>query len=336
MLEGTPALAVAVDRRVRVALAPIPGPACRVSSAPLPSQPCEFRITSDNGLRWLGDGGGAETFNLLSVVVEHLSSNPGLPGLSDRSFSVQLDSTNLFHNSGYHASPKLGLGSSAALTVALSHALVEFAGSSGMTIAQWLPVLVNAHRAFQSGRGSGIDIAASLYGGAITYELGDDGPTVGSAVLPAGLIYRFIWTGKPASTAVLLRELSAWREKNPMIYNRLMAQMGSVSAAAIAAAGAADCTHFIDAVGEYARNLDSLGRQADIEIFSAPHRELYALAFGSGLVYKPCGAGGGDLGVVMGVCSDDVDRFAAQAEKSGYPPVDISTDPEGVRTIRSF
>ena len=112
--------------------------------------------------------------------------------------------------------------------------------------------------------------------------------------------------------------------------------MRRVSTFAIAAARDDDCDRFLDAVNEYARCLDNLGEQTEIEIYSPPHRALSSLAIDSGLVYKPCGAGGGDLGVVMGTGDDSINRFVAQAEEAGYPSIDISIDPEGARTIRSF
>jgi phosphomevalonate kinase len=175
-----------------------------------------------------------------------------------------------------------------------------------------------------------------LYGGAVVYELLDDGPRVGHLVLPSELCYRFVWSGKPASTSGYLQKLARWKEEKGIIYNSLVDNMRRVSSSAIAAAGDDDCDRFLDAVNEYARCLDNLGEQTEIEIYSPPHRALSLLAIDSGLVYKPCGAGGGDLGVVMGTGDDSINRFIAQAEEAGYPSIDISIDPKGARTIRSF
>ena len=86
----------------------------------------------------------------------------------------------------YHAGAKLGLGSSAALTVALLgvvHQLAQGALGSGQKPAQG-PILnaeidaqlgfeiaQSAHRASQGGVGSGLDIATSLNGGVIRFDV---------------------------------------------------------------------------------------------------------------------------------------------------------------------
>jgi phosphomevalonate kinase len=61
---------------------------------------------------------------------------------------------------------KSGFGSSAAVAVGVAYALLRASGVGGR---QLLPavyrVALGAHREFQGGRGSGYDIAASLYGG---------------------------------------------------------------------------------------------------------------------------------------------------------------------------
>lgn len=335
VLEGAPAVAIAADRAARVDLAPVRGNACRVSAAPDPSVSRHFVLGAGGELRWQDGSGRADGFELLQAVVEQAPQPLGLSMLARYPFSVRLDSSSLFHAVGQGKPSKLGLGSSAALTVALALALREFSGLPGLTRKHWLPLLVAVHRAFQGGRGSGVDIAASLYGGSIVYQIGGDGPAAREVVLPPGLHYRFIWTGQSASTPGLLGQLAAWRDKNSRYYNGLMGRMGEVSTVAVAAADEGDSERFRDAVEAYARCLEDLGKEADIDIYSLPHRRLAALALESRLVYKPCGAGGGDLGIVLGAHVEGVDRFIAQAEDSGFPPIDISIDPEGVRTIRS-
>jgi len=326
---------IAANRPVRVDLTPIPGRDCRASAAPYPATSRNFVLGADGGLRWRGGEGRVDGFELLQVVLEQASSHLGLSSLAERPFSVRLDSTSLYLAVGRGEPTKLGLGSSAALTVALAVALREYSGLPGLTRQQWLPVLVAVHRAFQGGRGSGADVAASLYGGSIVFELGSDGPAARGMVLPSGLHYRFVWSGQPASTPGLLGKLATWREKNHKYYKSLMDQMADVSTVAVNAAGEDDCARFLGAVSAYGRCLEDLGKRADIDVYSRPHRRLSALAFDSGLVYKPCGAGGGDLGVVLGADADGIDRFIVQADAAGYPPIDISIDPAGVRTIRS-
>lgn len=336
VLEGATAIAVAVDREVRVDLAPVPGAASRVSASPAPRDPREFVLAVDEGLRWLDGDEDDRGFGLVRKVLEHSVSRLGMSGLARNAFDVHLDSSGLFRPACGGPPVKLGLGSSAALTVALATGLRDFAGLPALSRAKWLPLLVDIHRAIQSGRGSGIDVAASLYGGIIAYDIRCGAPVARPVTLPSALAYRFVWTGKPASTTGMLRSLAAWRAGNAREYDKLMDAMRGIAKNAVAAARTGDCAAFLDEIAAYSVRLQDLGKRSGIEIYSPPHRTLAALAIESGLVYKPCGAGGGDLGVILGADAEGADRLAARAEESGYPPIDISISPDGVRTIGSF
>ncbi len=336
VLEGAPALAIAANRTVNVEISPTDGGKCRVWSHPLSPHAGNFEITRDGGLQWLDERSSVDSFGLLKSIVDFLSEKEIIPDLHGQGFSLRMDSTNLYHDVDSPIPRKLGLGSSAALTVALAHGLRAYAGQAQLTAKQWLSILVYAHRVFQAGLGSGVDIAASLYGGVVEYQIRDAQPAARPAVLPSGLNYRIIWSGRSASTPGLLRKLNSWRGKNGMSYNKLMDKLGQICAEALLAVRDDDSERFLDAVKRYARNLDALGQRAELDLFSRPHRELSALAIETGLVYKPCGAGGGDLGVAMGTGGNGINRFVDLAEKSGYPALDIFIDPEGVRTIRSI
>lgn len=336
VLEGATAIALAVDREVRIDLAPASGAASRVTASPAPRDPREFVLAADEGLRWLDGEDDDHGFGLVRKVLEHSVSELGLSGLARGPFEVHLDSSGLFQPAGGGPSVKLGLGSSAALTVALAIGLREFTGLPALSREKWLPMLVDTHRAIQGGRGSGVDVAACLYGGIIAYQIRDSAPVARPVTLPPTLAYRFVWTGKPAATPGMLRALAAWKAGNAREYHKLMGEMRRKAHTGVAAARAGDCGRFLDGIAEYAVCLRDLGKRSGIEIYSPPHRTLAALAIESGLVYKPCGAGGGDLGVILGADAERVDRLAARADESGYPPIDISISPDGVRTIGSF
>ncbi len=335
VLEGAPALSIAVDRGVRVDISPVDSGQCRAFAVALSQHPARFTIGADGMLLWLDDN-GPEYFGLLKSVVDTLSVSGYLVGqMPEDAFEIHLDSTQLFHDNTDRKSCKLGLGSSAALTVALAHALREYSGGTPLDAGRWLPVLVAAHRTMQAGRGSGIDIATSLYGGAIEYQLIGASPSVNRLTLPVRLKYSFVWSGLPASTSTLLRELDVWRDQNVSKFNNITDQMGAAAADGAAAIKDGNCEGFLAAASRFSEFLDILGTSACLDIFSPPHRALLALAMKSGLVYKPCGAGSGDLGVVMGTDVNDIDQFVNRARDSGYKIVDISPNSSGVQTIRS-
>jgi phosphomevalonate kinase len=50
----------------------------------------------------------------------------------------------------------------------------------------------------------------------------------------------------------------------------------------------------------------------------------------TGVVYKPCGAGGGDIGIAVDTDADGLDAFTALAIDAGFVPLDLQMDNSGV------
>lgn len=75
---------------------------------------------------------------------------------------IKIDSSDFFYEDGR----KKGFGSSAAVTVGLTYLLLHQAKKQAPDILnEVFPLALKIHRHFQGGRGSGYDIAASLFGG---------------------------------------------------------------------------------------------------------------------------------------------------------------------------
>ena len=80
--------------------------------------------------------------------------------------------------------------------------------------------------------------------------------------------------------------------------------------------------------------LAALDRDADLGIFSPAHRSLAELANQAQVVYKPCGAGGGDIGIAV---SDDpaaVHTFMTLAADQSFLCLDLEIADHGVHRIR--
>ena len=330
VLEGAPAVVTAVARRARVRLRVTEAPGWRVTAPGLLDGPAEATVEAGGTLRWRDPEAGAR-LELLSGLVRAMAA----AGLADPgrtpALELELDTTAFFQEAlpGRH---KLGLGSSAALTVALAVALAAAGGGEGVPAPEggWLPALVRLHRAAQGGRGSGIDVAASLLGGIVRYRLGEGGrPEAAPAALPGGLGLRFVWTGRSAGTAGFLARLAAALESDR---SGVRARLDTL--ADLARRGAAALTErapepFLGVVSAYGEAMAALGREAGIPILSPEHEALAALAAEAGVAYKPSGAGGGDLGVAFAADPAALDRFARLAASAGFAPLSLPLDRDG-------
>lgn len=333
VLEGGPALAMAVSREARVDINQRPDSPCTVCSPTLGLPPARFMVDSDGGMRWLDDE--HRYYRLVQSVVATLSKYHGLPQLLLNGLDIRLDSSAMFLTNSGGRRTKMGLGSSAALTTALAWALMRCGGAPDWSDERWLTLLTEAHRLFQNGQGSGVDVAASYHGGVIEYKKQDGRPGAKRITLPSGLELAFVWSGRSASTPDLLCRLRSWRQAKGADYEVIMNELGQIVSRAAAAAASGDSGEFVGFAGRFSAMLAELGERAALEIFSPPHLELAAMAKRSGLVYKPCGAGGGDLGVAMGTDVSDKKQFIGAIRNSNYQVVDITPSPEGVRTIGS-
>ena len=158
VLRGAPAVAMAVDRRAVVTV-----------------EPGAFTI------RCIGLEGRTDT-RLVDCVLESLGSERP-------EASLTLDTA------AFTDGPdKLGIGSSAALAAALSAALAP----TGSDAERLREAAHRAHREFQQGRGSGVDVAASSAGGIIVFRMQD--AAAQSISWPDGLCYSLFWSGRSAST----------------------------------------------------------------------------------------------------------------------------------------
>lgn len=331
VLEGAPALVMAVERRAHVRLRANASDRHRVSAPGIGDT--ALRIDGDGAVHWEGD----TRLPLLETVLRCLLERGVIPDAEplQRGCDMTLD-TSAFYT-GAHT--KLGFGSSAGLTVALASALAVWAGRGSATANRriWLEELLHVHRAFQGGRGSGADIAASLLGGLVDYRLQREGdelhPAFRTARLPEALVCRFVWTGQPAVTGDFLQRLEGWRDAHRDDYRARMDALGAIANAAADTAHALrpDCAAFLDAAAAYARALDDFGQAVGLPVFSDEHRALAKLAAEAGVVYKPCGAGGGDFGIAL---CDDHARMDAALEamrRSGFEPMELPPAPQGLR-----
>ena len=107
----------------------------------------------------------------------------------------------------------------------------------------------------------------------------------------------------------------------------------SVVAGVSSAAKTARLAVFAELLAEFHRFVDVL-RQFDVDhdlgIFDAGHRELADAAAERNVVYKPCGAGGGDTGIVFATDKQAIANFTDFAGEGGFQLLDVSLEQRGV------
>ncbi len=157
-------------------------------------------------------------------------------------------------------SRKLGLGSSAAILVASIAATSgeRLQRAAGASLADAVfPAAYAAHRKAQPS-GSGIDVAASTFGGVITATIRDGGLDVAPHPLPPGTVVEVFASPVSASTGDLIRKVRAFAAVDPPRYRRLLDAAARGAHAAKAAAATPDLVAAISA------QLDALAKLGDL------------------------------------------------------------------------
>lgn len=220
----------------------------------------------------------------------------------------------------FQGASKLGLGSSAASSAALVTLLSELEGIAKTPEARFAWAF-EAHRDLQGGRGSGADVASSIYGGLISYrleapqapfpalELADDVDpgelTPGYARIkqlnwPQDLRVEAVWLGEPAKSTSLIGQVERGLERDRAALMRSLARADALATDAAAAISSSDISGLCALVERADEAMEELGALVEAPIIVKAHRDLRARLQGTGLVTKPSGAGGGDFSLIFG------------------------------------
>lgn len=311
VLEGAPALVQAIDRRARVRVRPIEGRECRLTALPLNPQPVAFGYDAGGRVHWRQAAVPAElgfAERLLNLLGPWSESGGA-------AVELELDTREFFDPDGV----KLGLGSSAALAVTLAGAWYAARhGRHAPLPERWLATLIALHRELQGGRGSGVDVAASLHGGLVRFMNGAEGPDVRRLQAVAGVEWMWISLGRSASTADFLGRLEAFAAAAPGVCGERMGELARLAGAGAAAAEAGDSVALLNAIGEYGGAMEHLGQSAGIPVYTDDHRRLERIARRCGAVFKPSGAGGGDIALAAAADAEALAALARQIAAAGY------------------
>lgn len=202
---------------------------------------------------------------------------------------------------------KPGLGGSAAATVA-----AVVAGTGGRWSNAEVQRVARAVHAEVQGGGSGVDIAASVYGGVLWFEQGTVRPLV--PVSPS-----VVFTGTSAGTAPRVARYLAWADRRDFVRDMRVVVNAFPS----------------DPVGAFREAgplLRTMADQAGIQYWTDAIDTLVRLAEEHGGGAKPSGAGGGDIVVALFPSPTEAAAWERAAEARGFRVIPTTVAP-GVQLI---
>ena len=247
------------------------------------------------------------TTDALTTTVQWFSRKYSLP----KHVAVHMDTTGFFSDQR-----KLGLGSSAGVLVTLYAALATCVNHT-----------MNTHDLFEIYRaagnnGSGIDVLTSYCGGTIKFER----QTVESVELPKGLYLDIYAVGYSTDTTTMVDRFRHEFDDIPVSLQRSF-----VSTACDVSASLSDVSKFFVALQRFIGVYRDLASAANLSVWSAQHETMYDLANQVGVLYKPSGAGGGDIGMAVATDPRCLTELRCEASNLSATPLDLQRDSNGVR-----
>ena len=272
-------------------------------------------------------------------IVERLRDDLGLaPRYFDLHIESELDDAR---------GRKFGLGSSAAVTVAVITALDEFYGLSLTRAERFKLALLATIQVAPTA--SGGDVAASVFGGWIRYSAPDraalravlDAHSVAETLrsgawehcsvtrLPPPSSIRLLvgWTGSPASTERLVDGVRRPRTTADHAYDAFSDDSRACVDDLVQALTDDDAPRALDVVRRARRVLQRLGASTGISIETDELRTLCDIAERHGAAGKPSGAGGGDCGIVLADASSAIGGLLAAWETHDIRRLSLSVHP---------
>jgi len=250
---------------------------------------------------------------------------------------------------------KIGFGSSAAVTVAVSGAILalhEFNLKENKTKEIIYKLAAITHYFAQQKIGSAFDIAASTFGGAIIYErfnaewlieelkkkklnevINEEwlNLRIEKIKMPKDFKLCVAFTGKGASTKDLVLKVNEFKKKNEKEYFKIINSIKQIVGQLINAINENNKKEIIALIKENRLKLKELSDKSNANLETEQLRKLIEIAEKNGIAAKFSGAGGGDNGIA--VCFDEKTRKKIYSEwkKAFLTPIKIEIDNEGIK-----
>ena len=276
VMYGAKALVVAIDTRLSVHLSNIRIPA-RTQNA-------------HNAGQYTPD---------ITLKLRHLLNHPqGFKEILDDVTSVAIDADIRLDDSAFFDKDgeKLGIGSSAAITVALLEAQLKAAQIlHGIQVSQSdaIKAAIQTHRMMQNNMGSGADVIASAIGGAQIVHNCPDNPQIQS--IPSSHLPHFalLVTHQQAPTCSYI-QAARNHDKTPE-FRQIIQHIANAGESAAKSLLAQNKAEFLSIMDAFPDMLGALGKIISMPIVPPLFHDIAPIAKSSGVVLKTSGAGGGDI-----------------------------------------
>jgi len=317
VLEGSPAIVAAVNKYAKITIDESPDTYFYLDALNIGFENLPFFIETDDSLKFKSKLKDDE-INLLSLfskifsyIIKYYKSQNIIP----QPCKIKIDTSDFyFENSKY----KLGLGSSAAISVGLIESICKFNNLNFKNKNDLFQIALNSHFEAQGKIGSGIDIAASTNKGLGIFQKSANNYSYKHIQLPNDLYIIPVWTGASTSTSEFVSKTNKFKKNDSTGFNLIINEMKKNAEQGCAYIINNNSANFLDTVHKYYELMKKLGNNAEIPIISAVHEDIFKMINKCGGFYKPSGAGGSDIGIAITNKQQVQKNIIGELNKSPY------------------
>ena len=311
VLDGALATIMSTKQRVKVTIEDI-GDIDNIFYCSIIDQHFPFNVDNNYQINWL-DKNPDEFGLFLDFAIKRMRIKP-----NNSLFTIDT-------NDLYFQGNKIGLGSSAAISVAILSAMNNFYDIK-LSKYETINNTMELHKMHQGKNGSGLDVIAS-YADSNLIEC-DKNMLIeqkwNTLDWPKNLIINGVLTSHESTTSSMIEKYNIAKQKDSQNFKSLYSQMKKILDKFSEAWRIGDTFDILNLLKKQSILMKQLDNDFDIGIYTEEHKNLSELAESLGLFYKPSGAGGGDLGFVM---SDDLlkmKQFGHIIEEIDHPIVELN------------
>ena len=297
-LEGGRSIILSTPQKTKVSLIENNGPN-NLFSTSLSKVSYPFEIGEEADIIWLKDNPLGLGIILKEAVKKY--------GKHFANKSIHIDTHDFFSEKR-----KIGIGSSAAVSVSITEALNQLFGSE-LEPKEIIDFALKIHAMSQKSNGSGFDVITSYLGvKALSCRLQDRGEYEYSQILlPEEIIVIAVLSNSSASTSAMINKYQSAKHKHPKYFTKQSKIMKRYLEFIYSSILKKDSQLMLKNLSKYNDLLFDLDSKFQVGIFNY-HHEMMELAKSMNIFYKPSGAGGGDLGLIV---SDDKVKINLICEK---------------------
>ena len=302
-LEGGKAITISTPQHAKVSISEIDESNNTLLTS-MSDQTYPFRLDENMKLIWLNQ----DPKHLGSILKESIKQFD--KGFSGR--SISLDTSEFFYQQR-----KIGIGSSSALSVAMTKALEELFDLN-LTDKAIINHAREIHNRAQKYDGSGFDIVTSfLEKRTLSCRILENGDYDYKEIeLPDEIKIFAVVNDQYTKTSEMINKYKAAKKRYidyfsihaPKMKNELEQLFGSILMK--------DNKSIFQNLDRYNELLADMDNQFNLGVFNN-HHELIKLAKDEDIFYKPSGAGGGDIGLLIGDDKERLDRICYKLELKG-------------------